>query len=134
MFKLFCKHETDEQIRERLLKLCKNGDYGICPPPMDANVAINELRDFFLGKDSNSILADGNKNYFSEIVYQIKSRCKSQKTIKCIQLTNVYSAINELQEFLLGKDWYVSMPLGHEQVITEIVYQIETKYKKLKAN
>lgn len=134
MFKLFCKHETDEQIRERLLKLCKNGDYGICPPPMDANVAINELRDFFLGKDSNSILADGNKNYFSEIVYQIESRCKSPKTIKCIQLTNVYSAINELQEFLLGKDWYVSMPLGHEQIITEIVYQIETKYKKLKAN
>ena len=78
--RLFRKHETDEQIWERLLKLCKEGDYGICPPPMDANVAINELQNFFL-----------------------------------------------------GKDWYVSLPIGHEQVITEIVYQIETKHKRLKA-
>lgn len=134
MFKLFHKHETDAQIKERLLKLCKNGDYGICPPPMDANVAINELRDFFLGKDSNLILADGSKNYFSELVYQIETKCKSQKTVKNTQLTNVNSAINELQEALLGKDWYVSMPLGHEQIITEIVYQLESRYKKLKAN
>ena len=43
-------------------------------------------------------------------------------------------AINELRDFFLGKDWYVSMPIGHEQVIAEIVYQIETKYKRLKAN
>ena len=80
MFRLFRKHETDEQIKARLLKLCKEGDYGICPPPMDANVAIKELSNFFL-----------------------------------------------------GEDWYVSMPIGHEQVIAEIVYQIETKYKRLKA-
>lgn len=80
MFGLFCEHETDEEIRARLSKLCKEGDYGICPSPMDANVAINELQNFFL-----------------------------------------------------GEDWYVSMPIGHEQVIAEIVYQIETKYKRLKA-
>lgn len=81
MFRLFCKHETDEQIKQRLLKLCKDGDYGVCPPPMDANIAINELQNFFL-----------------------------------------------------GEDWHVSMSLGREQIITEIVYQIETKYKGLKAN
>ena len=81
MFKAFRKHEeTDEQIRERLLSLCKEGDYGTCPAPMDANVAINELKDFFL-----------------------------------------------------GKDWCVSTSVGHEQVIAEIVFQIETKYKRFRA-
>lgn len=82
MFRLFRKHEplepveTDEQISERLLKLCEDGDYGLCPPPMDAKVAIVELSQFFL-----------------------------------------------------GEDWCVCMPLSPEQVISEIVYQIETKYK-----
>ena len=42
-------------------------------------------------------------------------------------------AIDELQEIFLGEDWYVSMPIGREQIITEIVYQIETKYRDLKA-
>ena len=41
MFRKLFKHETDEQIRERLLKLCKEGDYGIRSPPMCANVAIH---------------------------------------------------------------------------------------------
>lgn len=82
MFRLFRKHEplepveTNEQISERLLKLCEDGDYGLCPPPMDADVAINELTTFFL-----------------------------------------------------GEDWCVCMPLSREQVISEIVYQIETTYK-----
>lgn len=134
MFRLFRKHETDEEIRERLLKLCKEGDYGICPPPMEANVALNELRDFFLGKDWYSSFADGSKPTFSEIVYQIETRCKSKKAVKYAQLTNANSAISALQEFFLGKDWYVSMPIGHEQIIAEIVYQIETKYKRLKAD
>lgn len=136
MFRLFRKHETDEQVKERLLKLCKEGDYGICPHPMEANVAINELRDFFLGKDWYSSFADGNKPTFSEIVYQIETRCKSKKddSVTRLPLKDADVAINELQEFFLGEGWYVSMPIGHEQVIAEIVYQIETRYKRLKAN
>lgn len=134
MFRLFRKRETDEQIRERLLKLCKEGDYGICPPPMDANVALDELRDFFLGKDWYSSFGVGNEPSISEIVYQIKARCKGRKAVKYINLINAKSAINDLQEFFLGKGWYVSMPIGHEQVIAEVVYKIETTYKRLKVD
>ena len=60
-------------------------------------------------------------------------RCKYKRGVKHIEISNVNSAISELTDFFLGKDWYTSMPIGHEQIITEIVYEIETKYKKLKA-
>lgn len=133
MFRLFCKHETDEEIRKRLLNLCQEGDYGICPPPMEANVAINELREFFLGKDCYLSFDDGNKPNFSEIVYQIESRCKRKKAVKDVNITDANSAISELQEFFLGKGWCIGMSIGHEQVITEIVYEIETRYNRLRA-
>lgn len=78
MIKLFKKKrfETDEEIKKRILSLCKDGDYGLCAPPMDAQVALNELCRFFL-----------------------------------------------------GEDWYTIMPVHQTQVNTEIVYEIETKYK-----
>lgn len=65
----------NDKNRDRLLNLAKDGDYGICPPPMDANMAFNELCNFFL-----------------------------------------------------GADWYCAMPVGHEQVITEALYEIENIY------
>lgn len=72
------KRETDEEIRERVLSLAKEGDYGIMSPPMDAQVALNEL-------------------------------CKH----------------------LLGENWYVVDPMSTEQVNTNIVYEIERKYKRV---
>lgn len=127
------KHETDEQIKERLLKLCHKGDYGVCPAPMDADVAINELRDFFLGKDWYSSFATGSKPTLAEVIYQIEARYKPKKAVRNKQLTDTNSAISELQDFFLGKDWYVSIPISHKQVIAESVYQIETRYKIYKA-
>ena len=38
-------------------------------------------------------------------------------------------ALNELCRYLLGEDWYVADPLSQEQVNTQIVYEIETRYK-----
>lgn len=76
MFKKKKRVETDKEMRERILSLCKDGDYGICAPPMDAQVAVNEL-------------------------------CR----------------------YLLGDDWYTVIPVSAEQINTEIVYEIEKKYK-----
>ena len=74
------KHkETDKEIADRLLKLTDGKDYGILPPPMDAQVALDEL-----------------------------------------------------QRYFLGDNWYTTLPLGRGQVNTEIVYAIETKLKKYK--
>ena len=72
------KRETDEEIRERVLSVAKEGDYGIMSPTMEAQVALNEL-------------------------------CKH----------------------LLGENWYVVDPMSTEQVNTNIVYEIERKYKRV---
>jgi hypothetical protein len=38
-------------------------------------------------------------------------------------------ALNELCEYLLGKDWYVAEPLSQAQVNERIVSEIKSKYK-----
>ena len=45
------RKETNEDIANRILSLAEPGDYGIFPPPMKAQVAVNELCRFFLGED-----------------------------------------------------------------------------------
>ncbi len=151
MFRLFKKYEKDEQVRSRLMRLCKKGDYGICSPPMDANVAIDELKNFFLGEDWCVGMPIGHEQIITEIVYQIETKYKRLKATNeqvwsrllnlckegdygiCPPPMDANVAIDELKNFFLGEDWYVSMPIGHEQAITEIVCQIETKHKRLKA-
>mgnify|MGYP001451354908 CR=1 FL=1 len=68
--------ESEKDLRNRILKLTNGKDYGMCPPPMKAQTALNELCRYFL-----------------------------------------------------GENWYVALPLSQEQVNTEIVYEIESKYK-----
>lgn len=74
--KLFKKKEKCQERTDGILNLCKDVDCGMLTPPMDAQVALNELRRYFL-----------------------------------------------------GEDWYVVSPIGREQINTEIVYEIESKYK-----
>lgn len=100
---------------------------------MVADVAFNELRDFFLGKDWYSSFAIGSEPTFSDIVYEIKTKYKPKKVVQHKQLPNANSAIMELQDFFLGKNWYISLPISHNQAIAEAVYQIERKFQKLKA-
>ena len=40
------------------------------------------------------------------------------------------TALNELCDYFLGKDWYVVDPLPNMQVNPIIVYEIERKYRK----
>ena len=42
---------------------------------------------------------------------------------------NAQVALTELQRYFLGEDWYVVAPLSQEQINTEVVYEIETRYK-----
>jgi len=71
--------DKDKLIADRILKLTDGKDYGICSPPMNGQVALDELCRYFL-----------------------------------------------------GEDWYTTIPESQEQVNTEIVYEIETKYKGYK--
>jgi len=140
MFKLFRKHETNDQVSERLLKLCEEGDYGICPPPMKASVAINELCNFFLGQDWYNSFPETDKPSISKIVRAIeekhtlkllKKRWSESKNITIPTVPDSMTAqwaINELCNFFLGEGWYIALPVGVEQVNTKIVYEIETRY------
>lgn len=132
MFNFFRKHETNEQISERLLNLCHEGDWGICPPPMDTEVALNELSNFFLGVDFNS---SENPQSLSKLVYQIKLKCEpiQRNSITRVDIPNKTGAIYELTNFLLGKGYYIALPISQAQANTEILYDIETKYKNKKS-
>ena len=74
------KAETNDEIAQRIWELTDKQDYGMMPPPMKAQVAVDELCRYFL-----------------------------------------------------GDDWYSVNPLCGEQINTEVVYEIERKFKKWKA-
>lgn len=42
------------------------------------------------------------------------------------------TAVNELCRYFLGEDWYSVTNMTNEQVNTEIVYEIESRYKGYK--
>lgn len=42
-------------------------------------------------------------------------------------------AVDELCRYFLGEDWYSVNPLCAEQINTEIVYEIECKFKRCRA-
>lgn len=46
---------------------------------------------------------------------------------------NAQVAVVELCHFFLGEDWYSFNPISQEQINTEIVYEIECKFKKYKS-
>lgn len=77
--KIFKRKETDKEIAERLLKLTDGKDYGMCNPPMKAQVALNELCHYFLGKDWYSASNLTNAQINTEIVYEIECKFKKYK-------------------------------------------------------
>ncbi|MGL5718645.1 MAG: hypothetical protein ACRCX2_36915 [Paraclostridium sp.] len=74
MFNLFSKKETDVEIRERLLGLTKDIDCGIFTPPMDAQVALNELKNHLLGRDWYVVDPLNQEQVNSIIVYEIEKK------------------------------------------------------------
>lgn len=94
---------------ERILSLCEPVDCGIFSPPMDAQTALNELKDYFLGEDWYD--ASGNvttKQVNTNIVYEIERRYKGAKISKKKNKTKTFSQFTELKnidvdgEFQLG--------------------------------
>ena len=75
----FKRKETNKEIGERLFKLTNGKDYGMCPPPMNAQVAVNELCRYFLGEDWYSLMPVCNEQINTEIVYEIERKFKKCK-------------------------------------------------------
>lgn len=78
--KLFKKKETNQQIADRVFNLAKPIDCGIFPPPMDAQVAVNELCRYILGDDWYSVNPLCAEQINSEIIYEIECKLKKWKS------------------------------------------------------
>lgn len=75
------KKETDSDIINRVLGLAKEGDYGMLPPPMDAQTALDELCRFFLGDDWYCVLPIHTEQVNTEIVYEIEKKYKNHRKV-----------------------------------------------------
>lgn len=74
------KKESNEQIRQRILSLCEQDkDYGICPPPMDAQTALNEISKHLLGENWCVNIPISQEQVNTEIVFAIEERYKRIK-------------------------------------------------------
>ena len=66
-----------------------------------------------------------------EIQERIRKLCKTDDLCNYSEDTmSGQTALNELCNYFLGKDWYVVDPLPNMQVNPIIVYEIERKYRK----
>lgn len=81
MFKIFKrkKKESNEDKRKRILGLCEEDDYGIMPPPMNAQTAINELSSYLLGDDWYIVDPVNAEQANAIIVYEIEKKYKKHK-------------------------------------------------------
>lgn len=82
MWNIFRRRETEKETRDRLRVLCKEGDYGICPPPMAHDVAINELAKFFLGEGWYVGMPMSSEQITAVIVYEIERRAQRLRAVK----------------------------------------------------
>ena len=69
----------DEILTERILKLTDGKDYGLCSPPMNAQVALDELCRYFLGEDWYTTMPESREQVNTEKVYEIEKRYKGYK-------------------------------------------------------
>lgn len=67
-----------EIIRKHILDIARDGNYGIMSPTMNAQTAINELCNFFLGEDYYAISIN-NEQVNTEIVHDIEQMYKGNK-------------------------------------------------------
>lgn len=69
---------NDKDI-ERLRSLTDGKDYGIFPPPMDAQVAMNELWRYFFGDEYVSTCSISNTQVNTIIVEEIERLCHRKR-------------------------------------------------------
>lgn len=68
------RKETEKETLKRILELTDGGDYGIFAPPMDPQVALNELAKHLLGDDWYAVNPISQKQINTEIVYEIERK------------------------------------------------------------
>lgn len=68
--------------KEHVLSLTDGKDYGLCSPPMKAQVAVNELCRYFLGEDWYAVMPENAEQVNTKIVYEIERRYKGCKIKK----------------------------------------------------
>jgi hypothetical protein len=73
----FKRKETNQEIIDRVLSLAEDVDCGLMPPPMDAQVALNELRRYILGEDWYVVNPISGKQCNTEIVAAIELKLKN---------------------------------------------------------
>lgn len=73
-------HEQRHKIiADHILSIAEPGDFGICSPPMDAQIALNELCRYFLGDDWYSTMSQSSKQINTEIIYAIECNYKGDR-------------------------------------------------------
>ena len=65
--------------KEHILSLTDGKDYGLCSPPMKAQVAVDELCRYFLGEDWYSVMPQSGEQVNTEIVYAIECNYKGNR-------------------------------------------------------
>lgn len=129
------KYRNDEYMRKYIKSKSEvegeGGEFSVVT--MTAQVAVDELIDFFLGKDWG--VKDKTVEELNAIaVYEIENRfyyCKEdddKKIIKNLETLDAQKALNELSDFFLGKNWYIVDPLCNLQANPIVVIEIEENY------
>lgn len=99
---IFKRTETNAEIGERIWGLTDKKDYGIFPPPMEAQVALNELCEFFLGEDWYSVNPICQEQINTEIVYKIECRYKKlnkkESVKRCLQKRKKTQKQNQMRQ------------------------------------
>lgn len=76
--KWFKKKETSQEKANRILDLCKDVDCGILSPPMEAQIALNELFRYFLGENYYTANPISQEQINTEMVHLIEMSYKSK--------------------------------------------------------
>ena len=74
-----------------------------------------------------------NNNSYIDFIKEKESKREDKDNIYCTGITDK-EFVNFIIEYLLGEDWYVSDPLGHNQVnqiaLEDILYIYSKKFRK----
>jgi len=73
------KEMTIKAILARIYDISDKKDHGLCPPGIDPQIALQELCDFFLGKDWYVVLPLPSRQANTEILYAIESKYWDKK-------------------------------------------------------
>ena len=70
-----------------------------------------------------------NNNSYIDFIKEKESKREDKDNIYCTGITDK-EFVNFIIEYLLGEDWYVADPLGHDQINQVALEEILDKYSK----